>query len=112
MLPEGRLIRSFDFGVGSLAWLPNVDRGGVQHILDMRRIKFLDHLDAGAAVFGQGVDVCSIDQSKADVGVAKGVKCSDLPLTIELQIFLFENFVEETVMVSNVDLSRNRSKVP
>ena len=43
----------------------DVDRGGVEVRLDVRRVIFLNHLDAGAAVFGDLVDVRALHQAQA-----------------------------------------------
>src|SRR5260370_38107835 len=53
---------------------PDIDRRGVDRVLDMHGIELLDHLDAGAAVLGDLIDVRPFHQSEADVGVAKAVR--------------------------------------
>lgn len=47
--------------------LADVDGGGVDHVLDVRRIVLLDHLDAGPAVFRDLVDVRALQQPMGDV---------------------------------------------
>jgi hypothetical protein len=42
---------------GGFSWSPDVDGLGVQHVLEMRGMVLLNHLDAGAAVLGDLVDV-------------------------------------------------------
>ena len=54
--------------------LPYVDRRGVEHGLDVRGVEFLDHLDAGAAVFRALVDVRTLHEPEADVGCAGGCR--------------------------------------
>jgi hypothetical protein len=44
----------------------HVDRGGIEHRLDVGGVEFLDHLDARAAVLGNLVDVGALHQAKAD----------------------------------------------
>jgi hypothetical protein len=53
----------------------NVDGGRIERVLDVRRVEFLDHLDAGAAVLGDLVDVGAFHETHADIGVAKAVNC-------------------------------------
>jgi hypothetical protein len=50
-------------------WSPNVDRGGVQGVLDVRGVVFFDHLDARSAVLGDLIDVGTFRELQADVGV-------------------------------------------
>ncbi len=37
----------------------------------MRGVELIDHLDTGSAVFGDMMDIRSLDQAAADVGVEK-----------------------------------------
>ena len=59
-----------------LFWLRShdVDRGGGEIRLDVRRVILLDHLDAGAAVFGDLVDVGTSHQAQTDVCVPQGCR--------------------------------------
>ena len=52
----------FDYFLG--LWPHGIDRGGVKVGLDMRCVVFLDHLDAGAAVFGDLIDVGAFHQAE------------------------------------------------
>jgi len=45
----------------------DINCSGVERSLDVRRIVFLDHLDARAAIFGDLVDVGALHQAEADV---------------------------------------------
>src|ERR1700680_2667206 len=76
-----RLVRLFCFGA------PYVDRGGVEAVLEVRGVVFLDHLDAGAAVFRDLVNVGAFQQAQADVGVPQAVGRAGLSLAVLLQIF-------------------------
>lgn len=41
----------------------DVHGGGVDHVFDVRRVIFFDHFDAGAAVFGDSVNVGTFHQA-------------------------------------------------
>ena len=71
----------------------HVDRRSIQHVLDLRRIVFLDHLDAGAAVFRNLVDVCPLHQPETDIGVPQAVAGA----RVALAVVLHSEFVEERV---------------
>lgn len=59
----------------------DVDRGVVQVRLDMRCVIFFDHLDAGAAVFGDLVDVGAFHQAETYICVPQAVRRSRLAFT-------------------------------
>jgi len=63
----------------------DVDGGGVERVLDMRGVEFLDHLDAGAAVLGDLVYVGAFHEAHADIGVAKAVGSAPITIAIELE---------------------------
>src|ERR1035437_9210004 len=48
---------------------PYVDRGGVEAVLEVGSGVFFDHLNAGAAVLGDLINVRALHQTQADVGV-------------------------------------------
>src|SRR5438128_2692097 len=62
---HGRLVLLFCFRA------PYVDRGGVETVLEVGRVVFLDHLDTGAAVLRDLINVRAFDETQADVGVPK-----------------------------------------
>ena len=68
------------------SWLgtTDIDRRRIKGALDVRRIEFLDHLDAGAAVLGDLVDVGTLYQPHTDVGVAQAVSRARLLVAITL----------------------------
>ncbi len=68
--------------------LHHVDGGSIKHRLDVSGIEFLDHLDAGAAVLGDLIDVCTLHKAEADVGVTEAVARSHIAVAIELQLEL------------------------
>ena len=47
-----------------------VDRRRIKSALDMRGVELFDHLDARATVFGNLVDISTLHQPHADVGMA------------------------------------------
>src|SRR5271157_442851 len=79
-------------------WPHDVDRGGVKLRLNMRRVILLDHLDAGAAVFGDLVDVGAFHQAQADIRVPQAGGCSRPAFTIEPEVFLFQDRVEKLAL--------------
>ena len=62
----------------------------------MHGVEFLDHLDAGAAVFGDLVDIGALHQAQADVGVPKAVGRARQAFAILLET-LFDKSVASTV---------------
>ena len=69
----------------------------------MRCVVFLDHLDAGAAVFGDLIDVRAFQQPEADVGVAKTVCRSPTALAVELQLVLTQDRIQLFLVVGRED---------
>src|ERR1022692_3168527 len=86
---RGRLVRLFRLRP------PYVDRGGVETVLEVGRVVFLDHLDAGAAVLRDLVNVRAFHETQADVGVPQAIGRAGLSLAVLLQIFLVQDCVEE-----------------
>ncbi|MEA3011603.1 MAG: hypothetical protein QOD42_148, partial [Sphingomonadales bacterium] len=83
---------------GSSAWprLAHIDRRGVEPVLDVRGAEVFDHLDAGAAVFGDLVDVGALHQAEADVPQA--VEGSALAFAIGLQSELVQERIEQLAL--------------
>ena len=75
--------------------LADIDRRGVEARFDVGGVVFLDHLDAGAAVLGDLVDVRAFHQAQADVGVAQAVGRARLSFAVDFQVFFVEDRVEE-----------------
>jgi hypothetical protein len=50
-----------------------VDFCGVKIRLDVRRVIFLDHLDAGAAIFCNLLDLGTLHQAQTNIGVPQAV---------------------------------------
>ena len=65
----------------------------------MRGIVFLNHLDAGAAILGNLVDVGTFHQTQADVGVPEAISRAALSLAVELKGFFLKNVVEQHMLV-------------
>src|SRR5579872_486441 len=74
------------FGGG--LWTPHIDDRSVDHVLDVRGVEVLDHLDAGPAVFGDLIDIRTFNKAQADVGMSKAVEGAPLAFAIEFQIEL------------------------
>ena len=74
--------------------LPDVDRRRIEHRLDVSGVKFLNHLDAGPAVLGNLIDVGTLHQAKANVGMPQAVARSYIAVTVELQLKLTKNGVQ------------------
>src|ERR1017187_3076953 len=80
-----------------LPWLlpPYVDRGGVGTVLEVGGVVFLDHLNAGAAVLRDLINVRALHQTQADVGVPQAVGRAGLSFTVFLEAFFVQDGVEE-----------------
>ena len=61
----------------------------------MRRVELFDHLDTGAAVFSDLVDVGALHQPQADVGMPQTVGGAGSAVTIEAKILFVEDSLEE-----------------
>src|ERR1700722_14800180 len=66
--------------------LAHVDRGGVERVLEVRSVEFLDHLDARAAVLRDLVDVGAFEEAEADVGVPEAVCGALVAVAIDLKL--------------------------
>src|SRR5665213_2515383 len=86
---RGRLILLFGF------WTPYVDRGGVETVLEVGCVVFLDHLNAGAAVLRDLINVRAFHETQADVGVPQAVGRAGLSFTVFLESFFVQDGVEE-----------------
>jgi hypothetical protein len=73
---------------------------------------FLDHLDAGAAVLRDLVNVRAFHEAQADIGVAQAVSRAGLPLAVLLQSLFFEDRVEELPLEFRKDAVRGLRLVP
>lgn len=79
---------SFTFSLDGA--LHHVDRGSIKHRLDVSGVEFLDHLDACAAVLGDLINVRTLHEAEADVGMSGAVARSHIAVAIELQLELSE----------------------
>jgi len=62
----------------------------------VRGVIFLDHLRAGAAVFGDLIDVRAFHQPEAHVCVPQAIRRPAIPFPVELQPDFVENNVEQS----------------
>jgi hypothetical protein len=90
----------------------DVDRGGVKPGLDVRRVVFLDHLDAGAAVLGDLVDVGTLHQAQADVGVPQAVGRAGAAFAVEAEAFLIEDGLEKLALPLRKDEVGGSGRAP
>jgi hypothetical protein len=60
----------------------------------MRRIIFLNHLDACPAVLGNLIDVGTFKQAQANVGVAQAIRRSRPTVAVGAKLFFLKNCVE------------------
>ncbi len=72
---------------------PYVNSRGIQRVFEVRGIEFLDHLNAGPAVFGYLVNVRAFHQPEADIGMAEAVGRSDISIPVFFQFKFFQNAV-------------------
>jgi hypothetical protein len=73
---------------------PNIDNRGIHRVLDMRRVEIFDHLNTRAAVLGDLINVRSLHEPQADVGMPQAVKGSALGIAVELKVKLAEDGIE------------------
>jgi hypothetical protein len=73
----------------------HVDRGCIEHRLDVRRVEFLDHFDGGSAVLRDLMDVGAFHEPEVDIGVAQAVGGPDVAVTVGFHIEFIENSVEK-----------------
>ena len=66
----------------------------------MRRVEFLNHFDAGAAILGDLVDVGSLHQPHTDIGVTQAICCPRFIVSVTLELCALQNAVEEFDMAS------------
>ncbi len=64
----------------------------------MRRVIFLDHFDAGAAVLGDLVDVGTLHKAQADVCMPQAVRRTRSAFAVEPKIFLIEDGFEKLAL--------------
>ncbi len=55
---------------GSRTAPPGIDRGDIEAGLDVGRVELLDHLDAGAAILGDLVDIRALHEAQANIRMA------------------------------------------
>ena len=77
---------------------------GVDHVLDVRGIMLLDHLDAGAAIARNRIDVGSLHQPQTDVGVSQAVGGARLAVAINLEVLALEQRIEQLDMIAREHL--------
>jgi hypothetical protein len=81
-----------------LFWPHDVDRRCIKVRLDVRHLIFLDHLDAGTAVFGDLVDVGPFHKAQTDVSVPQAVSRSRPSFTIDPEILLVQDRLEKLAL--------------
>ncbi len=76
----------------------------------MGGVVLLDHLDAGAAVFGDLVDVGTFHQAQTYICVPEAVGRSRSPFTIQSEVFLVEDRLEKLALPFRKDEVRRFRK--
>ena len=76
----------------------------------MRGVVFFDHLDAGAAVLGDLVDVRAFEEAQADIGMAQGVGGPPVAVPVEFELVLAQDGVELLFVVGREDQIRGLRK--
>lgn len=61
----------------------------------MPAIVFFDHLDAGAAILSNLIDVRAFEQAKANVCMPQTVTGADMTIAVEFQIQLIEDGIHQ-----------------
>jgi hypothetical protein len=72
----------------------DIHRGRIDHVLDMRRVKFLDHLNTGTAVFGELVDVGPFHEPHRYIGVSEAIGRPGITFPVRFQILFVEDSVQ------------------
>ncbi len=69
-------------------------QGRIDHVLEVRRIVFFDHLDTGAAILGDLIDISAFEQAKTNIAVAQAICRARFAIAVEFQIVVGEDVVE------------------
>jgi len=72
----------------------NIYGGSIDRVLQVRGVEFLDHLDGGAAVLGDLVDVGAFHQPQADIGMPQRMGRPPLTFPVELHLEFIEHGIE------------------
>ena len=105
------------FWTGFLAFLVllgshDVDCSGVERGLDVRRVVFLDHLDASAAVLSDLVDVGTLHQAQADVCMPQTVGRTRSAFAVETKLFFVEDGFEKLALPLGKNEIRGSGRAP
>jgi hypothetical protein len=90
--------------LAALAGAHDVDRSGVERVLEMRGVEFFDHLDAGATILGDLIDVCPLHEPHADVSMTQGIGNAILAVSAHLEVCALKDAIEGLLMVVGDDL--------
>jgi hypothetical protein len=82
-----------------LSCAAHIDRRSITHVVDVRRIVFLDQLDADATVFRNLIDLGSLHQPETDLGTPQALAGSGVALAIMLHAEFVEQRVEDCRVV-------------
>lgn len=81
MPPDERLVTFRPFPC-----FPYVNCRGIQRVLEVGGVEFLDHFHAGPAVLGDLVDIGPLHQTQANIGMAQAVGRADISIPIFFQV--------------------------
>src|SRR5580700_4657647 len=84
-------------------WTHDIDGGGIERVLDVSGVEFLDHLNAGTAVLGNLVDVSALRQAHANVGMAEAVSRPFIAVAIKFEVGAPEDAIKQFDVVTRKD---------
>ena len=78
----------------------HIDGRSVERVLDVGGVESLDHLDTGAAVFRNLINVGSFHEPHTDVGVSKAVGRTSVAIAISFQVGAIEYTVKQLDVIA------------
>jgi len=80
-----------------------VNGSSIEKVLNVRCIVLLDHLDRGAAVFGDVINIGPLREAKTNIAMPKAIHGPRMAIPVELQPGLIENFIKEFEIAARED---------
>ncbi len=78
----------------------NIDSGSIKSGLDVRRVEFLNHLDAGTTIFRNLIDVGAFHQSHTNIGVPQAVRRTRIAVAVAFQAGPVKHAIKQLYVVS------------
>ena len=88
-------IRSYFLLHYVIARADHIDCSGIERVLDVDRVIFLDHADARATVLSDLIDVGSLHQPHADIRVPQAVSRTRSAVSVNAKVLLLKDGLEE-----------------